>query len=245
MAKPIRMLPLHTNGHEVTQRGLPEEVEVCDVSSIPELKDVPPYVSHSGILGCGWCGARPDMRVDGGSVYIDEPCPLGGPLTTVVRLEVPSGKIIVADNLRGIYDGFDHDRFADYNSVLGKHQVIEAMAALGCAFGAVGNSCPSLWRTGEDTYQIARMPQDEEGEYAPVPEGSERLAGIITDLWAYSIADYADWQAKGGAPVEELGWSVSVVDVTPGTYEFTYHGSEDGFDDDADHVVWADIKKVG
>lgn len=244
MPKAIRKLPLHANGHQVVPSGLPDEVEVFDFSEVPAMQEIPPYVSCGSIFACGWCGAYPKMRVDGDAVHIDEPCPAAGGITTVIRLEVPSGKIIVADDLRGVYDGFDHDGFASYNSALGQHQVIEAMAELGCAFGPVGNSCPSLWKTGEDTYQIARMPQDDEDEYAPVPEGSERLAGIITDLWAYSIADYGDWLAKGGAPVEELGWTVSVVEIPAGTYEFTHHSGERDFDDDADHVVWADIKKV-
>lgn len=247
-----KTLPFHPNGHQFSSDPL-ETVEVLVLEIGEETHN---YLDRSRMsYSCFKCGGyRFEERVTDDGVHMDgEPCPVPDEgITTVITLEVPSGKIIVADNLRSVYNGFDRDKLADYNSVLGQAQFVEAMAKLGCAYGPVGNSCPTLWKTGEDTYIVARKPwlTGDEDEWAdedsvPAPEGAESLAGIITDLWAYCIADYDDWLAKGGKPVEELGWSVIVVEVPPGTYEFTHHSGEKSFDPDADHVVFADIKRIG
>jgi hypothetical protein len=167
-----------------------------------------------------------------------------GGITTVVTLRVPSGQVIVTDDLRPVYD-WDGDSVADYNTALGQHQAIEAMAAQGCAYGPVGNSCPGLYRTGPDRYVIASPGWDGDGDEEIIPEGWERLASVITDLWAYSVADYGDWVARGGDPAG-LDWADTVVDVTPGTYRFTHHTGEASFDRDAPGtVIFADIEREG
>lgn len=163
-------------------------------------------------------------------------------ITTRIMLAVPSGKIVVRDSLRPLYDWREAE-VADYNSLAGQAQAVEAMAARGCAYGPVGNSCPGLYRTGEGTYVIANLPYSEDTDDEVVPAGWTLLAGIITDLWAYSIADLGDFEAKGG-DVESLGWGATVVDVGPGTYEFTHHTGEASFDRDADTVIFADIRRL-
>lgn len=199
---------------------------------------------------CALCGDYVELSENNPElVSAKEPCPAKDGLTTVTRFEVTSGKILVTDDVRPVFDGFDHDHFASYNSVLGQQQVIQAFADLGVAFGPVGNSCPGLWCLGEGEYQIARMPYDDgedsptEGEEIPEPAGAMKLAGIITDLWAYSIVDYDRWVEAGGDP-DALTWAETVLDFPNGTYEVTYHGGELDFSDDKDHVVWADIKRV-
>lgn len=201
-------------------------------------------VSHvfETVSRCGMCGERPEYYADDKTVTVRTPCPYPDGVTTVIRLEVPSGKLVVTDDLRPAYDWRDSDLTASYNSVLGQHQAVLAMAAQGCAYGPVGNTCPGLYRTGEDTYVIAIPDYDEKADAEILPESWTELAGIITDLWAYSIADYEDWQAKGG---DNTGGWYRVVNVPPGTYEFTHHTGERGFDRDAPGtVVFADIRKV-
>ncbi len=198
---------------------------------------------------CALCGDFIEERATPDAVHFDTPCPAAGGMTTVIRLEVPSGKIVVDDDMRPLFDGFDHDRFASYNSVRGQAQVITATAGDKCAFGPVGNSCPGLWKVGEDAYIIARMPYDDdedsdtEGEEIPSPADAQRLASICTDLWAYSIVDYDEWVRRGGDP-EDMPNMAEIVEIPAGTYEFTHHSGELAFDGDADHVVWADIRKV-
>lgn len=165
--------------------------------------------------------------------------------TSVITLAVPSGKIIVTDDLRPVYNWSDEEA-GDYNTALGQHNAIRIMAGQGCAYGPVGNSCPGLYRTGPGTYVIASPGWDPEKDDAEqVPEGWELLAAVITDLWAYSVADYGDWVARGGDAASIARFD-TIVDIPAGAYEFTHHTGETGFDGySAGTVIFAHIRKAG
>lgn len=241
-------VPFETNGHRVTWLPMATvEVLSLEIGEETHLHLNRAHMSYS----CWQCGEFIDPEVTAEAVRVKTTCPVPAEgLTSVIRLEVPSGRIVVDDDMRPLFNGFDHDNLADYNSVLGQHQVIEKFAEDKCAFGPVGNSCPTLWQTDEDTYVIARKPwltapddpwADEDD--VPAPEGARKLASVCTTLWAYSIVDYDEWVRRGGDP-ENLPAMAEIVEIPAGTYEFTHHSGETGFDGDEDDVVWADIKKV-
>lgn len=148
---------------------------------------------------CATCDVRPAYVLRDGEVHAQEPCAYPMGITTEVTLNVPSGKLVVSDDLRDVYDT-DFLAGADYNTALGQTQVIMAMAALGCAlgcaFGPVGNSCPGLYRDKEGGYLIASAYRDEDDN--PSLSEEDRLASIHTDLWAYMLAEFEDWTAMGG-----------------------------------------------
>lgn len=238
-------LPFRAGGHVTRVR----DGEAVMVTEYPE-DGLGPWISGMSLdPECAMCGSRVRLDVRDGAIVAREPCPLPDGITSVVTLAVPSGRMIVTDDLRGVYGRWDEEGMASYNSVLGQHQAIEAMAREGCAYGPVGNTCPGMYRTGEDAYVIASVGWDEERDGAQVPPGWTLVAGIITDLWAYSIADYADWQARGGDVTwfarPEPGWDWDLVDVTPGTYEFTHHTGEPSFDRDAaGTVTFAHVRRL-
>lgn len=226
---------LDQNGHLFTKADTVDVIRLDDHDLILD--------AHSSSR-CAWCDAPKGFQVIDGMVCQPEPCPHPDGITTTITLAVPSGRIVVYDDLRHVYDGFNDD-FASYNSVLGQAQVIEAMAALGCAFGPVGNSCPDLFRTGEDTYVIASTDYDEDAFARIVPDGWRLMAGIVTDLWAYSIADHDDYISKGGACSTERTRNFDVVEIPSGTYQFTHHTGEKGFDHHAHGtVVFAHINRI-
>lgn len=247
----ISTLPLDQRGHRISSHG-DVRVMIFPAEYFEGGGETPePYVMD--LYECGYCGQRPEVTVTDGKARADSDCPLPDGITTVTEVCFPSGKVIITDDLRPVYDGFD-DReetkgFASYNSALGQHQVIQSFAALGCAFGPVGNSCPDLYRTGPDSYVIANLgwenDDDEDDEASPpVPDGWEKLAWVCTDLWAYSIADYDAWLARGGDP-SKLGWSDSVIELPPGTYRFTHHSGEAGFDGWArGTVIYAHVERI-
>lgn len=246
-------LPFNQLGHVLTRRtdgmiyvageiGLKDDVMLRMIARGISPSVFEPYCMDL-FTGCALCGKRPDVVIAPDAVTCTEPCEYPDGLTSVIRLEVPSGKLIVSDSLRRVYDWTEADGVGDYNALIGQAQATQAMAAKGCAYGAVGNSCPGLWLTGGDNYVIASLPYDHDTDEEIVPDGWQQVAFIITDLWAYSIADYDDFTAKGGK-TEEIRGHWTIVNVTPGTYEFTCHTSERTFDRDADMVVYADIKRV-
>lgn len=229
----ITRLPLKANGHAISRHS---EVKVIRLTDGGE-----PMVFDVG-SGCAVCDQRPTFRVTEDAVHVQDPCPYPDGITTSVTLDVPSGKMIVTDDLRPVYDWDYGADLASYNSTLGKAQAIEAMAAVGCAYGPTGNCGLGLYRVGPDSYIIASPGYDDD-DIPSLPE-SDRLAGIITDLWAYSCADFEHWQSRGGDPAK-LGWTDTVVDVPPGTYRFVHHSGERGFDRDAaGTVVFAHVERV-
>lgn len=192
---------------------------------------------------CEGCAEHPTMELGDDAARPAAPCALPDGITTEITLDVPSGKLLVTDDLRPIYS-VDDAGFADYCSALGQAQMTQAMAAIGCAYGAVSNTSPGLYRTGADTYVVARPSLDEDDEPDPALPDSACVANVCTDLWAYSMADFKDWKSRGGDP-DSLRWTSTIVDVTPGTYRFTHHFSERGFEwDTADTVTFAHIQRI-
>ncbi|MER0477075.1 hypothetical protein ABR737_01650 [Streptomyces sp. Edi2] len=224
-------LPLKAkNGH-----WLPDNAEVEAARLNGEL-----FIAGSTPI-CRSCGIHPSTRVAGDVAEVKDPCPHPDGITTEITIDVPSGKLLVTDDLRPVYN-WDDDTMASYESALGKAQAVKAMAAIGCAFGPASNCGLGLYRTGPDSYIIASPRADDE-DNPSLPE-STRLAGICTDLWAYSIADFQAWKSRGGDPAN-LGWSDTVVDVPPGTYQFVHHSGERGFDlDAAETVTFAHVQRI-
>jgi hypothetical protein len=249
----MQELPFRANGHLAavadgdlaTVFALNEAKGGEALASYPDASLLDPFIPALGYARCGSCGESLALAVTGDAITVRDACPLPDGITTVITLDVPSGQLLVDDDLRPAYDWKDEDLTASYNTALGQAQAIEVMAAQGCAFGYVGNSCPGLYRTGESTYVIASPGYDEDTDKELIPEGWRKLAWIITDLWAYSIADYAGWQSKGGDPAT-LDWGHTVVDVPPGSYQFTHHTGKRSFDRDGDGaIIFADVKYLG
>ncbi|MFD9690379.1 hypothetical protein ACFXPX_36685 [Kitasatospora sp. NPDC059146] len=230
---PLTTLPLDSNGHLFIRK---------DKLDVYLVDDEEPLIVLGGTPYCLYCDEKVELTVRDGSVQTEEPCRYADGITTVITLEVPSGKMVVRDNLSPVYD-FDVDSQvrASYYSALGKAQAIEALAAIGCAYGPVGNSCPGLYRTGPDRYIIAGSALDEDGDAVDLP-GEVCLTTVCTDVWAYSIADHDHWRSRGGDPARQR---VAVVEVPPGTYRFTHHSGERGFDQHSEErVIFAHVERI-
>ena len=242
----VTQMTLDANGHWITPKGV-------DTLTVFQIDDMPIYVPDA-YSRCAICDWYPVFEIAGDCVRASEPCSMPDGITTQITLAVPSGKIIVTDDLRPVYNWRDadgNDGFASYNSALGQHQAILEMARQGCAYGPVSNTCPNLYRlAASNRYMIGRPPYDEDADEereftASVYHGAESVASICTDLWAYSICDYDDYLARGGDPANLEHWTWTVVDVTPGVYRFTHHTGERSFDYDADERIFADIERIG
>lgn len=195
---------------------------------------------HGSPSECGLCGAD-DLLVEtnGKAVRLSgKPCPYsdGFPVTEW-EMNIPSGKLVVANDLRVLFplpDG--DDDIESINTTLGCHQTTLAYAAVGMAHGSVGNSCPSVYKLPKGQgYSI--------GTKSGVSKGAKAVAGICTDLWWYSICDKDEFdrrcqkfsdqivkkKRKGSkTPAEDPvkvaleHWNCDVVDVEPGVYRFRH-----------------------
>ncbi|MCI4659719.1 hypothetical protein [Cryobacterium zhongshanensis] len=275
----VATLPIDQRGHQQIHLEYlkAEQTGFVKNDSTPgaHIEWMNPVYIYEGAFDCAACGEYPAF-----SVEVDEAgeptklvaksaCALTEGVPMVIELAVPSGKMIVHDSLARVFD-FD---LMNYNSKLGQAQAQQIMAAQGCAFGPVGNTSPSLVKTGEGAFIIANI----DDELEPGEEGyvvGEKLASICTDLWAYSIADLDHfvataraqlaaasdkervelvkrelfrWAVQPGDPrdrIDQLGWTVTVVNVTPGTYRFTHHTGEVGFDSDDWPATYAHVELV-
>lgn len=137
-------------------------------------------------------------------------CPHPDGFVSEATLNVPSGKIIISDDLRRfcpIADNFD------LNTVKGCHERFLKFAQEGMIIGQVGNSCPNVYKS-RGGYEIGLKLR------------KKVLAHITTDLWAYSMMDYEDCRARAKALGVEaallkkikIGYA-SVLDVKPGVYQ--------------------------
>lgn len=199
---------------------------------------------------------------DGERMWVNAPCPNpDGIPYTEFTLAVPSGRIVVANDLREVFGEADEDRFRfEINQIIGQHEKTLWFAQRGLAHGFVGNSSPSLyrWAGHKDSYLLCRPPYDwdcdlEPGEeHRPFEGAGKPLARVHTQLWWYSICDYADYCRRAPDPLKEEPdyFGPRVVKVRKGTYRFRHYHERspldlDGPGERGNAVYFAIIERVG
>lgn len=207
-----------------------------------------------GSRGCPFCHVDVEVtQEEGGGWKVTEPCtdPEGTSATVEFNLNIPSGKMVVANDLRAWFPGepsFDSDK------TIGKRDATLWASKRGFAFGFVGNSCPGVYRT-QKGYLIANPPQTEMWDggrekfvrVKTTPFRHRRIAGVCTDLWWYSICDYDELQlrAKMLGVKAPTGKDVYVVPVRPGLYHFKHDNQRGHEYESPEPTIYAEITKVG
>lgn len=217
---------------------------------------------------CSRCGGYPSL------VYVDdenarlavivgkdhkhfyERCTAEDGITSVVEIDVPSGKIFVDDALNPVFEISDEAEreMETYNCAVGQDQMIHAYADLGIAYGPVGNSCPGFWEVEPGKYVVANaqfLTDDGESELEEseikTSFGGKKIAGILTDLWAYSIVDLDKFIAAGGDPKTHGGGYGVVVEVPAGRYRLSHHTNEKTWvgDNWGGEEIFAHFERIG
>lgn len=137
-----------------------------------------------------------------------------------VAINIPSGQIAFADDLRFAYPVSDHKGSPqNAEGPLRQKIITEGYGEVGLFHGYVGNSCPSIHRY--NSMLIIGSPSYDSKDYESREDlPGKRVGGIITDLWWYSIADYndlADRMCQTGSDITKLRLD-GVVKVKPGRY---------------------------
>lgn len=196
---------------------------------------------------CGYRAGR--VRPTESGYTVTEKCTFVRTEEVVTRLEVPSGRLIIDDALRcpGLPEP---DPLPSINYPPGRLELMRYHEARGKIYGNVLNTSPGVFKKDdEDSYTIGVWvdPEkfaEEEG-WECIPEGWKQVAWVCTDVWSYEMMDYENWLALGGTPLEEddQNGTRSVIEVTPGTYEFHYFCDRAGFDHH-EEVVFATFHRV-
>lgn len=175
---------------------------------------------------CGECGKAITLWFDGETISLgEEECAHPGGLKDYkVDLDIPSGEIVVANDLRKLM-GEDVDHNID--GTMGMMLTTRDYARLGMFHAFVGNSCPSVWKNG-DVLRIGSPPcleeTDEPSDEVKANWGDE-VSWVCTDLWWFSIMDANLFESRCKTHGVEFPEYLTMehVKVTPGRYRMTVH----------------------
>lgn len=134
----------------------------------------------------------------------------------MAALEVPSGKLVVADSLfhssagkQLFKSGLELELKREYCGFFASEkEEIQKYAEQGLLSGYVGNSCPTVYKGG-NKLTIGNN----------LHNVGEEVGQVVTDLWRYCIADHDNYMQRGGKiRVGRTGTDPQVVTVIPGRY---------------------------
>lgn len=195
----------------------------------------------------------------GKDVYKDFPCPMGKIEPYSVVIDIPSGKMLVANVLHKWYDWkkaspenekLSHEREYCINYITGQKHYSEKMSELNCASFNVGNCSCDLFQTSKKKDSFVM------GDYElQNKKGYKEVASVCTDFWGYYIVDKDDFIAKAGNEelivvsevgeyrLKSTGSAVQEVSCVPGRYKFT-HRYHLIVGDDNSGQVFTHIKRI-
>lgn len=106
---------------------------------------------------CGECGEKLVCTFDGETFYLEgAPCSCpDGMQPFTFEIDIPSGKMVVANDLRGFFPQAEEDPTSplyDMMTNLGLRALSHAYAKHGLAYGYVGNTCPNLVEVAPGRY---------------------------------------------------------------------------------------------
>lgn len=200
---------------------------------------------------CSYCGEPVIVSYDGENVIASVACNFPGGIKEVeFELDIPSGKMVFANDLRKWFAvQFDFN----VNTHSGKLKTIMSYESIGMAHGFVGNSCPGVYKIdnrhlsisggapeiGEEVWNDEAqddLPLSKEDADKIIPPG-KLVGGICTDLWWYSVVDYNDFKRRfidmGNSLTEFKSYikdRCDVVKVDPGIYKFKHFFDADDWE---------------
>lgn len=158
---------------------------------------------------CNCCGEYVNFQVDGNVIRTAEKCayPNGFP-PYKIRISVPSGKLVVANDLRIFFQHVSEANNGEMDTDIGLMkwcQFFAEQANLGYIF--TSNTSPDLFKTKKDTFAL-KCGSDAQ---------KNLVASICTDLWACCVADYDTVEA--GYEKYKNSTEFDRYDTLPGNFE--------------------------
>jgi len=180
---------------------------------------------------CAVCGEHYKIFLrQGKKLEASTPCNFAKGFPEIsVDLNVPSGEIILFNDLREEYASRDESMQFDINTTMGIKQYTEFYAKRGLAIHFVGNTCPGVYQCGNKLI-IGSLWEDQKKIFPH----SKKIGSICTDLWWYCAVDKAEFEKRANKTVDQWekeyhatgAWPNLVrAKVAPGVYQTTgrYH----------------------
>jgi hypothetical protein len=146
---------------------------------------------------------------------------------TILEIEVPSGKLVIADSLTPV---LTPEAVGDFNYGRGQHDTTLKYAKdYHVASAFVGNSCPKIVQQTDGIYLVVSLDVDEKDEDI-YENGETEITTVITDSWSVELTDYQNWLNHGGQELAD-GYShvYDVINVVKGKYRWTVKSHADGW----------------
>jgi hypothetical protein len=161
-------------------------------------------------LTCSDCSELLELECNGKEIRCNNPCKHPGGMIYEIELNVPSGRMVVENDLRKWWKVIGN---YNVNTPLGCCQTTKKYAEVGMAHAFVGNTCPDVYHIKSDRLAIGIS--DYRTQRNPI-KNTRSVASICTDLWWYSIVDYNDFRSRG------LDSPTATVKCRPGVYRFRH-----------------------
>lgn len=186
----------------------------------------------SCLSDCGICGA--DLGYEINLVQklvriIGEPCEFpGGMKEYSVSIDVPSGVLVVDDDLRGYFPP-TKDHYV--NHTIGIHDTSQDFADMDMIHMFVGNSCPSIFRAEDGNSLLVGNNSYDDDDVSGEELGTDetKVGGICTDLWWASLADVETLKNTGKFTDDDLE-RLDTITVKPGRYRATSYFHHSSYD---------------
>lgn len=158
---------------------------------------------------------NPGSKWGSDRIVIDEDCLYkdGFPEYSV-EINVPSGKMILANHLHPVYCWYKEEPYNEdmhfqqeysINQLAGRKRVTEAMASIGCVELNVGNcACEMFSVDGRNDEFVVGAWLSETGKEYGVKDSShdprryKQVGDVCTDFWGFYICDHADFLKRVG-----------------------------------------------
>lgn len=232
----LKSSDVNTGGHRLIRNDDPV-IAVLKPDAESEYATGETFCTSCGVE-LKWRVVNPEASEGEFHLSVNSSCEYPNPGAYQIKLSVPSGKIVFADNLwaYGVPQAPVDYEAPSYSTPGGRKFYAESLEKEGIAYGAVLNTSPEvLLEEATGSIKIATREYDEPKDEFVMPAGHRRIGDIDTDLWAYCFMDYEDFLSRGGSHTEE-DW-IFPVDVKPGVYTFTHYADTPGFDHEADGFV--------
>lgn len=213
-------------------------------------------------VDCYVCGERLFFMYDGDkTVTCTTECKhQSGLFPYSFEIDIPSGKFIADDDLRRCASKEINEKGNAANIVTegGIIEYIKAYLEADIGIFFVGNTCPGVYRIGENRFLVGNLGTDEDGEERTLTKAdleiiehdidgdTDKAASITTDLWWVSIMDYDKFLASCAERGEDAEktlshWALNTVETAPGRYRITYNGRGD----DTYPEIFATMERIG